>query len=193
MQKKKDGNTNIKEQNIFVEKPEFYEIPGPTRQRQHPSPPDSPPLKPPATPPPKINKLHNKPPAAPPPNSDEDCPVKEAPPRLPPKGQPPVDTKPANSTQEHENNHAPTSEKTQNTSLPLPNPLPMKTKVENTAPLENKTPEKSPINLNYDHLEIEPSPRDIHKEYDHLELKASSDVEELPNANSASGTDSSSL
>ena len=69
----------------------------------------------------------------------------------------------------------------------------MKTKVQNTAPLENKTPEKSPVNLNYDHLEIEPSPQDIHKEYDHLELKASSDMEELPNANSASGTDSSSL
>ena len=189
MQKKKDGNANIKEQNIFVEKPEVYEIPGPTRRRQHPSPPDSPPLKPPATPPPKSNKLQNKPPAAPPTNSNEDYRVKEAPPPLPPKGRPPVDTKPASSTQEH-NDHMPTSEKTQTTSLPLPNPLPMKIKVRNTAPLENKTPE---IILKYNHLEVEPSPQDIDKEYDHLQLKALSDVEELPNANSASGTDSSSL
>lgn len=182
VQKNKDGNAtiaNCKAQNIFVEEPEVFEIPAPTRQRHHPSPPDSPPLKPPASPPPKCRV---KPPAPPPPTDDK-CPNKDTPPCLPPKGQ--------HSCQPSLKTKVDNQEKSQAAS-------PIDQKVQNTSPCgthrmvtfaENPNSEKSLAkNPEYDHLEIKPG---VSSEYDHLELKASSD--DSHDKQSVSGTEDSSL
>ena len=184
VQKNKGGNTTItsrKEQNIFVEEPEVFEIPTPTQQRHRPSPPDSPPLKPPASLPPKCPQ---KPPAPPPPTDDK-CLDKETPPRLPPKGQlscqPSLETKVDN--QEQKQVASPTDQKNQNNS-------PRGTQRTVTFAGNPSSGLSLAKNPEYDHLEIKPG---VSSEYDRLELKASSDVDDSPGNHSSSGTEDSSL